>query len=82
MIPKSPRVMILIGIVRSPSTGLTMRLISPSTSPARSATVIDATEIPGIKRSARTTVADSTSHFKTSFKINIGSIPLSLQERG
>ncbi len=70
-IPNNPRVMMLIGSVRSVSTGFTIRLMRPSTSPAMSATVSDVTEIPGIKCSARTTVADNTNHFKMSLIINI-----------
>jgi len=70
-IPNNPKVIILIGSVRRVSTGLITRLINPSTSPAKSATVNDATEIPGIKCSARTTVADNTNHLIISFTINI-----------
>ncbi len=70
-IPNNPKVRILIGSVRRVRTGLTIRLISPSTNPAISATVHDTTEIPGIRCVARTTVADNINHLKMILIINM-----------
>jgi hypothetical protein len=79
IIPNSPSVIMLIGIVRIERIGLINKLISPSTSPAISATCHDATIIPGTKYAASTTAADNMSHLMMSFNININvRFPLSL----
>lgn len=57
--------------------------MSPNTRPAISATCQEPTEIPGIIRSARTTVADNTSHLIISLSRNISVwFALSFREGG
>lgn len=71
MIPNTPRVMILIGIVRIVRIGLINKLMKPRTSPAINATVHPVTVIPGITYAAKNTAADNSNHLKIIFIINI-----------